>query len=62
MEDSEEDEAEDEDDSEGFIVIPPYSDKDLNVQSRARGSKRGAASQAVPVIPILLLGTLMNFF
>ncbi|TKS83976.1 GDNF family receptor alpha-4 [Collichthys lucidus] len=62
MEDSEEDEAEDEDDSEGFIVIPPYSDKDLNVESRARGSKRGAASQAVLVIPILLLGTLVNFF
>ncbi|KAG8008166.1 GDNF family receptor alpha-4, partial [Nibea albiflora] len=62
MEDNEEDKVENEDNSEGFIVIPPYSDKDLNVESRARGSKHGAASQAVPVILILLLGTLVNSF
>lgn len=54
MEDSEQEEEEEEE-SEEFNVIPPYSEKDSNIESGARGSKRGAASQAVPVLPLLLL-------
>ena len=53
MEDSEQEEEEEE--SEEFNVIPPYSEKDSNIESGARGSKRGAASRAVPVLPLLLL-------
>lgn len=58
MEDSEEEEQEEEA-SEEFNVIPPYSEKDSNIESGARGSQRGAASQAVPMFPLLLLPTLM---
>lgn len=54
IEDSEEDEQEEEA-SQDIDVIPPYSEKDSNVESGARGSQRGAASLAVPVLPLLLL-------
>lgn len=54
IEDSEEEEQEEEE-SEEFNVIPPYSEKDSNIESEARGSKRGAASQTAPVFPLLLL-------
>lgn len=54
MEDSEEEEQEEEA-SEEFNVIPPYSEKDSNIESGARGSKQGAATRAVPVFPLLLL-------
>lgn len=59
MEDSEEEEQEEEEESEEFNVIPPYSEKDSNIESGARGSKRGAASRAVPVLLLLLLPTLI---
>ena len=56
MEDSEQEEQQQEEEgSEEFNVIPPYSEKDSNIESGARGSKRGAASRAVPVLPLLLL-------
>ncbi len=58
MEDSEEEERE-ENESEEFNVIPPYSEKDSNAESEARGSKQGAASRAVPVLLLLLLPTLV---
>ncbi|GLD46858.1 GDNF family receptor alpha-4-like isoform X2 [Lates japonicus] len=54
MEDSEGEEQEEEE-SEEFNVIPPYSEKDSNVESGARGSRRGAAGRAVPALPLLLL-------
>lgn len=58
MEDSEEEEQAEEE-SEEFNIIPPYSEKDSNTESGARGSKRGAASRAVPVLTLLLLPTLI---
>lgn len=58
MEDREEEEQE-EAESEEFNVIPPYSEKDSNIESGARGSQRGAAVRAVPVLPLLLLPTLI---
>lgn len=58
MEDSEEEEQEEEA-SEEFNVIPPYSEKDSDTESGARGSQRGAANQAVPVYPLLLLPALI---
>jgi len=58
MEDSEEEEQE-EKASEEFNVIPPYSEKDSKTESGARGSPRGAASQAVPALPSLLLPALI---
>lgn len=58
MEDSEEEEREEEE-SEEFNVIPPYSEKDSNIESEAQGSKRGAASRAAPFLPLLLLPTLI---
>lgn len=54
-EEQEEEEEEAEEESEEFNVIPPYSEKDSNVESGARGSKRAAASQASPLLPLLLL-------
>ncbi|KAI3373146.1 hypothetical protein L3Q82_006472 [Scortum barcoo] len=58
IEDSEEEEQEqEEEESEEFNMIPPYSEKDSNIDSEARGSKRGAASRAAPVFPLLLLPT-----
>lgn len=48
-----------EEESEEFNIIPPYSEKDSNIESRARGSQRGASSRAVPVFPLLLLPTLV---
>lgn len=54
MEDSEEVDREEEE-SEEFNVIPPYSEKDSNTESGDTGSQRGAASQALPVLPLLLL-------
>uniref|UniRef100_A0A3B4TUQ8 GDNF family receptor alpha-4-like n=5 Tax=Seriola TaxID=8160 RepID=A0A3B4TUQ8_SERDU len=48
-----------EEESEEFNVIPPYSEKDSNIESGARGSQRGAASRAVLVLPLLLLPTLI---
>lgn len=60
MEDSEAEEQEqEEEESEEFNVIPPYSEKDSNIESGARGSQRGAASRAVLVLPLLLLPTLI---
>ncbi|XP_058484356.1 GDNF family receptor alpha-4-like [Solea solea] len=61
MEDSEgeEREEEEEEESEEFNVIPPYSEKDSNIESRARGSQRGASSRAAPVLPLLFLPTLL---
>ncbi|XP_075958400.1 GDNF family receptor alpha-4-like isoform X2 [Anarhichas minor] len=56
MEDSEEEEEEE---SKEFNIIPPYSEKDSNTESGARGSKNGAASRAVPVLTLLLLPTLI---
>uniref|UniRef100_A0A3Q3JQV5 GDNF/GAS1 domain-containing protein n=1 Tax=Monopterus albus TaxID=43700 RepID=A0A3Q3JQV5_MONAL len=44
---------------EEFNVIPPYSEKDSNIDSGDRGSQRGAASQTLPVLPLLLLPTLI---
>lgn len=58
MEDSEEVDREEEE-SEEFNVIPPYSEKDSNTESGDRGSQRGAASQALPALPLLLLSTLI---
>lgn len=58
MEDSEDVEREEEE-SEEFNVIPPYSEKDSNTESEARGSQQGAANQAAPVLPLLLLSTLI---
>ncbi|XP_041865220.1 GDNF family receptor alpha-4-like [Melanotaenia boesemani] len=58
MEDSAEEEEEEEA-SEKFNIIPPYSDKDSNIESGARGSQQGAASQAVPALPSVLLPTLI---
>nr|XP_020454516.1 GDNF family receptor alpha-4-like [Monopterus albus] len=55
MEDSEEEERKEEE----FNVIPPYSEKDSNIDSGDRGSQRGAASQTLPVLPLLLLPTLI---
>ncbi|XP_071754234.2 GDNF family receptor alpha-4-like [Centroberyx gerrardi] len=57
MEDSEEEEKEEEE-SQEFNVILPYSEKDSNTESRARGSQRGAASRAAPMLPLLLLPAL----
>ncbi|KAM7397925.1 hypothetical protein PAMA_006001 [Pampus argenteus] len=54
MENSEEEERE-EAENEEFDLIPPYSEKDSNVESGARGSQRGAAVRAAPVLPLLLL-------
>ncbi|XP_071317446.1 GDNF family receptor alpha-4-like [Trachinotus anak] len=59
MEDSEGEEQQEEEESEEFNVIPPYSEKDSNIESGARGSQRGAASRAVLVLPLLLLPTLV---
>lgn len=58
MEDSEEEEQE-EKASEEFNLISPYSEKDSNTESGARGSQRGKASQAVLTLPLLLLPTLI---
>lgn len=54
MEDSKEEEQQ-EAESEEFNVIPPYSEKDSNIKSGARGSQRGAAVRVVPVFPLMLL-------
>ncbi|CAL1573568.1 unnamed protein product [Knipowitschia caucasica] len=55
MEDSE-DEAEQERRSKEFNVIPPYSEKNSNTGSGAKGSQHGAAERPLPVLlPILLL-------
>ncbi|CAG5874413.1 unnamed protein product [Menidia menidia] len=61
MEDSEEEEVEEQEEeaSKEFNVIPPYSEKDSKTESGARGSPRGAASQAVPALPSLLLPILI---
>uniref|UniRef100_A0A3P8WWB1 GDNF/GAS1 domain-containing protein n=1 Tax=Cynoglossus semilaevis TaxID=244447 RepID=A0A3P8WWB1_CYNSE len=57
-EEEEEEEEEEEGNSEGF-VIPTFSDKDSNMESNSRGSQRGASSGAVPLLPLLLLPTLL---
>lgn len=49
-------EEEKEEESDEFNVIPPYSEKeDSKIESGARGSKRGAAGQVLPTLPLLLL-------
>lgn len=58
MEDSDEEEPE-EDARDEFNIIPPYSEKDSNTESGARGSQRGAANRVVPVLPLLLLPSLI---
>ncbi|KAM7374274.1 hypothetical protein PAMP_006942 [Pampus punctatissimus] len=58
MENSKEEEQE-EAENEEFNLIPPYSEKDSNIESGARGSQRGAAVRAAPVLPLLLLPTLI---
>lgn len=58
MEDREEEEQQ-KAGSEEFNVIPPYSEKDSNIESGATGSQRGAAVRVVPVFPLMLLLTLI---
>ncbi|KAF6728881.1 GDNF family receptor alpha-4 [Oryzias melastigma] len=58
MEDSDEEEPE-EDAGEEFNIMPPYSEKDSNTESGARGSQRAAANRVVPVLPLLLLPSLI---
>ncbi|XP_037126300.1 GDNF family receptor alpha-3 isoform X1 [Syngnathus acus] len=45
--------------SEEFNIIPPYSEKDSNTESRATERQRGAANSVVPVFPLLLLSLLI---
>lgn len=59
MEDSEEEEQQEEG-SEEFNMIPPYSEKDSNMDSGSRGNQRGAASRAGPMLtPLLSLAFLL---
>lgn len=56
MEDREnEAETEQEQRSKEFNVIPPYSEKDSNMDSGARGSQQGAADRPLPVLLLILL-------
>lgn len=60
LEEEEEREEEKEEESDEFNVIPPYSEKeDSKIESGARGSKRGAAGQVLPTLPLLLLPVLI---
>lgn len=50
-----EEEEEEKEQSDEFNVIPPYSEKeDSKIESGARGSKKGAAAQVLPTLPLLL--------
>ncbi|KAM3869211.1 GDNF family receptor alpha-3 [Diretmus argenteus] len=51
-------EEEEEEARQEFNIIPPYSEKDASMESEARGTQQGAASRAVPMLPLLLLHTL----
>ncbi|XP_068187472.1 GDNF family receptor alpha-4-like isoform X2 [Antennarius striatus] len=59
MEDSEQEEEQEEEESKEFNMIPPYSEKDSDIESRARGSNRGVTSQAVPMLSLLMLPLLL---
>lgn len=62
MEDSEQKEEEEEDANKEFNIIPPYSEKDSDTESGARGSQRGEASQTKLALPLLLLpGLFLNW-
>ncbi|KAM6986668.1 GDNF family receptor alpha-4-like [Aplochiton taeniatus] len=52
---SEEEDGDEEEESQEFNVIPPYSERDSSVDSVARGSHRGAASPKAPILALLLL-------
>ncbi|XP_061558525.1 GDNF family receptor alpha-4-like [Phycodurus eques] len=45
--------------SEEFNMIPPYSEKDSNTESRATERQRGTATSLAPVFPLLLLSVLI---
>ncbi|XP_061595667.1 GDNF family receptor alpha-3 isoform X1 [Cololabis saira] len=59
IENSEEEEGQEEEASKDFNIIPPYSEKDSNTESDAKGSQGGAAIQAAPLLPLLLLPALL---
>ncbi|XP_054899980.1 GDNF family receptor alpha-4-like [Poeciliopsis prolifica] len=62
MEDSDQEEEQEEGANEEFNVIPPYSEKDSDTESGAKGSQRGEARQAELALPLLLLpGLFLNW-
>lgn len=57
MEDSEEEEQQEEEEqgSKEFNVIPPYLEKDTNIDSGSKGSQHGAAFRPLPELLLILL-------
>ncbi|KAM8835104.1 GDNF family receptor alpha-4-like [Synchiropus picturatus] len=45
--------------SEEFNIIPPYSEKDSDIESGAQGSQKGGAFRAAPVALLLLVSALV---